>query len=104
MMYQYLMKDVEKEYKDKNCRKIAQIALDLGEQWTNIVSVSKHLDLKDRKRKKQYKKECAKYIKANFDKSQFAGSFFVALILPFLIKIVVNWIASLIIDSLFNDR
>jgi hypothetical protein len=75
-------------------KKIADLCLELGHDWTKVVG-------KDLYRLNQNiaKKQCSRYIQDNFDRSQVKGGLLTTIFLSVIIRVIANWIANLIVKK-----
>jgi hypothetical protein len=82
---------IQDTYSDEN-KKIADLCLEIGENWTKVVG-------KDLQRfsPKIAKKQCSQYIQDNFDRSQVRGGILTTLFLSIIIRMIANWVANLIV-------
>jgi len=106
MIFKNARNKINKKYKDEKHRKIARICLELGGEWATIKmgNVRLHSEFKNPKNRRRYKKECRAYIVKNYDMSDIASGFLITFALSILIKIIADWIASLIIDGLLENN
>ena len=107
--------EIGSKYKRDNRQKIAEKCLQLGEEWTRIVSgnfgdfskfrVPAGADPK--KYKKELKEECGRYIKDNLDPDE-VKNFVPVWVLPFVLQIflgaIVNWITKKLIDNILESH
>tara|TARA_Y100000296_G_C5179860_1_gene263099 strand:- start:21238 stop:21558 length:321 start_codon:yes stop_codon:yes gene_type:complete len=101
-MHNDLIPIVQNQYPTGHKRKIAEMCLDLGEEWTHIVGAQEQLlnvNLYSLTAKKS-KKECRTYIRKNFDKSQVGSGILLTILISVLINVISSWISTLIIENL----
>ncbi|MQF98491.1 MAG: hypothetical protein FI729_03040 [SAR202 cluster bacterium] len=105
--------EIPLKYKKDKERKIAEKCLQLGHEWTRIVSGG--FESVDRFRvpaganakewQQQLKDECKQYIKDGLD-PQDAKGFFPVWVFPFILQVllsaVINWIVRKIFDNIFE--
>ena len=115
MYFGSIHSEIGSKYKKEKERKIAEKCLQLGEEWTRIVSG----DLSDFTRfrlpagadpeewKDQLKEECRDYIKANLKREDVKGvapTWIFPFILQMFISAIISWIVRKLIDNLFEDN
>lgn len=113
MFFESIREDISSKYKKQKDVKIAEKCLQLGEEWTRIVSddfssftrfrVPAGADPKEYK--KQVSEECKQYIKSNLDAGDpktFAPWLF-SFILQAFLSAIINWVVRRIIERLFEN-
>jgi len=81
-------------------RSIARNALELAIQWATIASED---NTNSPKTRSQALKECKKYISENIKRQKY-GNVFVSILISLALKLIINYVANLIIERLFaND-
>ena len=115
MFFAGIQQEIPAKYKKEKERKIAEKCLQLGEEWTRIVSG----DLSDFYRfripagadpkvwKKEAEEECKAYVKDNLrdeDVKGFAPAWVFPFIMQMFISAIVNWIVRKLIDNLFENN
>lgn len=115
MKFDNLRQQISSEYKKQKDQKIAEKCLQLGEEWTRIVSgnwsdLSKFdipAGATPSEYKDELKEECRQYIKDNLDPDDIKG-FMPVWVLPFILQVflgvIVNWITNKLIDNLFENE
>ena len=115
MYFGSIHSEIGSKYKKEKERKIAEKCLQLGEEWTRIVSG----DLSDFTRfrvpagadpeewKKELRSECKAYIKDNLKEEDVKG-FVPAFIFPFIVQMlisaIISWIVRRLIDNIFEKE
>jgi hypothetical protein len=116
MHFSKIRQEIGSKYKKKKDQKIAEKCLQLGEEWTRIVSggfadfnrfkVPAGADPK--KYKRELAKECKLYIKDSLSEDDVKSYFPVVWIVPFVVQIflgtVISWIARRLLDDLFEKN
>ena len=115
MYFGSIHSEIGSKYKKEKERKIAEKCLQLGEEWTRIVSG----DLSDFTRfrvpagadpeewKKELRSECKAYIKDNLKKEEVKGAaptWIFPFILQMFISAIISWIVRKLIDNLFENN
>lgn len=115
MRFAKLKQDISSKYKKQKDQKIAEKCLQLGEEWTRIVSGNwSNFDRfrtpagsDPKEYKKGLKQECSQYIKDNLDPDEIKN-FIPIWVLPFVFQVflgaIINWIARKLIDNLFENQ
>ena len=115
MRFAGLRQEIGSKYKGKNHQKIAEKCLQLGEEWTRIVSgdwssfdrFRTPAGADPKEHKKTLKQECSQYIKDNLDPDE-VKVFVPIWVLPFMFQVflgvIVNWITRKLIDNLFENQ
>ena len=115
MYFENIQQEIGSKYKKQNHQKMAEKCLQLGEEWTRIVSG----DLTDFSRfrvpagadPKRYKKdleeECKRHIKDSLSQDD-VKSFFPVWVLPFVVQIflsaMISWIVQRLLNNLFDNH
>ena len=106
MMHNDLIPIVQNQYPAGHKRQIAEMCLELGEEWTHIVGAGEqlfHKDINSRIAQKS-KKRCRSYIRSNFDKSQVVSGILLSIFISILINVISSWISTLIIENLVKKK
>ena len=118
MYFSQINQDIDSQYKTDKDKKFAKKCLQLGEDWTRIVSggfanfdrfkVPAGSDPK--KYKKELASECKRYIKDGLDpddKIEFVGVYTFFWVIPFALQIamsvMINWIVTRMLEKLFKQ-
>ena len=115
MYFSEIQREIESKYKKNNRQKIAEKCLQLGEEWTRIVSggfgdfsrfrVPAGAD--PQAYKKDLKAECTQYIKDNLDPDE-VKNFVPIWVLPFIFQVflstIISWIVRRIFDNMFEKE
>ena len=114
MYFEKIHKQIASEYKKEKDKKIAEKCLQIGEEWTKIVSggfsdfskFSTPPGTSEKAHKKRLRKECSEYIHARLDPEE-VKTFFPAWVLPFIVQVflstIVSWITRKQIDDIFEN-
>jgi len=115
MFFEEIQEEIGSKYKKEKEQKFAEKCLQLGEEWTRIVSgdfsnferfrVPAGADPKEWRQ--QLTDECKGYIKTQLSKDEVKGFFppwIFSFVLQLIISAVVNWIVRKIIDNLFEQE
>ena len=115
MLFPDIKKDISRKYKKQKDQKIAEKCLQLGEEWTRIVSgdfsnfVRFHVPAGANSKdwKKGLRDECKAYIKDNLKEEDVKG-FVPAFIFPFIVQMlisaIISWIVRRLIDNIFEKE
>ena len=115
MYFDKIHKQIASEYKKEKDKKIAEKCLQIGEEWTKIVSggfsdFSKFAmppGISEKDHKKSLRKECREYIHAHLDPKE-VKTFFPVWVLPFIAQVIlstiISWIVRKLIDDVFENN
>ena len=112
MYFQQIQEDISSKYKKRKDRKIAEKCLQLGEEWTRIVSEDFSSFTRFRvpaganpeEYKKQVSEECKSYIKSNLEDPKSFAPWIFTFILQAFLSAIINWVVRKIIEKLFEDN
>ena len=117
MYFSQINQDIDKRYKTEKDQKFAKKCLQLGEEWTRIVSggfsdfdrFKVPAGSNPKKYKKKLASECKKYIKDNLDPEdtiKFIGVYTFLWVIPFALQIaisvMISWIVTRMLEKLFK--
>lgn len=104
MDYSNIQAQIESKYKNTNRHRFCKKCLEIGTEWANIkMSQGMFMGLEDNQRTRSFlKQECVEYIKSKL-KPKKTGLLF-TFILPIILNMIIQWIAGLIIDNIFNQK
>lgn len=95
---------IESKYKNANTVRFCKKCLEIGIEWANIkMSKGMFMGLEDNRRTRSFlKSECVEYIKSNL-RSRY-NSTFLAIIFPIILNMIIQWIATMIINNIFSQK
>lgn len=102
-----VQKDIRKKYRDKERRRIADLALKYSHQWIKLVNddvfdTDKYLNTKN---KKQLIKDCEIFVKKNIIESkeiEGRSKTLSIVLIYFILPAIINWVVKKFLDYMFD--
>lgn len=105
MDYSNIQRQIKFKYKNADRVRFCEKCLEIGTEWANIkMSQGMFMGLEDNQRTRSFlTQDCVEYIKSQVKPKRKTG-LFISFILPIILNMIIQWIASLIVDNIFSQK